>query len=236
MINNFQDKKFSDSEKEVFYKVIFSRRDVRKRFIDKTIDDKTIHTILKAAHHAPSVGFSQPWNFILIKDKETRNKIKKSFLKERLKSMDYLKDDKEKQRKYHSLKLEGILESNLNICVTYDHNRFGPFVIGRMTIKEAGIYSVCCAIQNLWLAPRVEDIGVGWVSIINNSDLIDILNLPKNIKPIAYLCLGYVDKFNEIPDLEESKWLKRLDLQEVVFFEKWNDNDNSGWKKFKNIK
>ena len=236
MADVFDDKKFSDSEKEVFYKVIFSRRDVRKRFIDKTIDDKTIHTILKAAHHAPSVGFSQPWNFILIKDKETRNKIKKSFLKERLKSMDYLKDDKEKQRKYHSLKLEGILESNLNICVTYDHNRFGPFVIGRMTIKEAGIYSVCCAIQNLWLAARVEDIGVGWVSIINNSDLIDILNLPKNIKPIAYLCLGYVDKFNEIPDLEESKWLKRLDLQEVVFFEKWNDNDNSGWKKFKNIK
>jgi 5,6-dimethylbenzimidazole synthase len=236
MVDVFHDKQFSESEKEVFYKVIFSRRDVRKKFIDKTIDNKTIHTILKAAHHAPSVGFSQPWNFILIKDKDTRIKIKDSFLKERLKSMDYLKDDKEKQEKYHNLKLEGIMESNLNICVTYDHNRFGPFVIGRITIKEAGIYSVCCAIQNLWLAARVEDIGVGWVSIINNSDLTEILNLPNDIKPIAYLCLGYVDKFNEIPDLEESKWLNRLDLQDVVFFEKWNDNNNFQWQTFKNIK
>jgi 5,6-dimethylbenzimidazole synthase len=236
MVDVFHDQKFSDFEKEVFYKVIFSRRDVRKKFIDKTIDDKTIHTILMAAHHAPSVGFSQPWNFILIKDRDTRNKIKNSFLKERLKSMNHLKDDKEKQRKYLSLKLEGIMESDLNICVTYDHNRFGPFIIGRMTIKEAGIYSVCCAIQNLWLAARVEDIGVGWVSIINNSDLTEILNLPNNIKPIAYLCLGYVDKFNEIPDLEESKWLKRLDLQEVVFFERWNDNNNSQWQAFKDIK
>jgi len=236
MVDVFHDKQFSESEKEVFYKVIFSRRDVRKKFIDKTIDNKTIHTILKAAHHAPSVGFSQPWNFILIKDKDTRIKIKDSFLKERLKSIDYLKDDKEKQEKYHNLKLEGIMESNLNICVTYDHNRFGPFVIGRITIKEAGIYSVCCAIQNLWLAARVEDIGVVWVSIINNSDLTEILNLPTDIKPIAYLCLGYVDKFNEIPDLEESKWLNRLDLQDVVFFEKWNDNNNFQWQAFKNIK
>ena len=236
MIDNFHNKKYNDFEKEVFYNVIFSRRDIRKRFMDKTIDDKIIYNILKAAHHAPSVGFSQPWNFILIKDKYTRIKIKDSFLKERLKSIEYLKDDKEKQKKYHKLKLEGILESDLNICVTYDHNRFGPFVIGRMTIEEAGIYSVCCAIQNLWLAARVEGIGVGWVSIINNSDLTEILNLPKDIKPIAYLCLGYVDKFNEIPDLEESKWLKRIDLQDVVFFEKWNDVDNSVWKKFKNIK
>jgi 5,6-dimethylbenzimidazole synthase len=236
MVDNFLYKKFNDSEKEVFYDVIFSRRDVRKKFIDKTIDDKIIYKILNAAHHAPSVGFSQPWNFILIKDKDTRIKIKNSFLKERLKSIDYLKDDKEKHEKYLNLKLEGIMESDLNICVTYDHNRFAPFVIGRMTIKEAGIYSVCCAIQNLWLAARVEDIGVGWISIINNSDLTEILNLPNNIKPIAYLCLGYVGKFSEIPDLEESKWLKRLDLQEVVFFEKWNDNDNSQWQAFKSIK
>lgn len=230
-----QDRKFNDFEKEVFYRVVFSRRDVRKRFIHKTIDDRTIYNILNAAHHAPSVGFSQPWNFILIKDKDTRIKIKNSFLKERLRSIDYLKYDKEKQEKYYNLKLEGILESDLNICVTYDHNRFGPFVIGRMTVEEAGIYSVCCAIQNLWLAARVEDVGVGWVSILDNADLSDILNLPNNIKPVAYLCLGYVDKFNDIPDLEESKWLNRLDLQDVVFFEKWDDKNNSGWSNFKNI-
>lgn len=229
-------KGFNDFEKEIFYKVIYSRRDVRKRFINKSIDARTIYNILNAAHHAPSVGFSQPWNFILIKDRDTRIKIKNSFLKERLKSVEYLKEDRNRQEKYYNLKLEGILESDLNICVTYDHNRFGPFVIGRMTIKEAGIYSVCCAIQNLWLAARVEDIGVGWVSILDNSDLSDILNLPREIKPIAYLCLGYVDKFNDVPDLEESKWLKRLDLHDVVFFEKWDDKNDSVWATFKDIR
>ncbi len=227
-------KKFNESEKDTFYSVIFSRRDVRKRFVNKSIEDKTIYNILKAAHHAPSVGYSQPWNFILIKDKSTRLKVKDSFLKERLRSIGLLEDNKERQEKYHSLKLEGILESDLNICVTYDKDRFAPFVIGRMTIEEAGIYSVCCAIQNLWLAARVEDIGVGWVSILDNSDLSSVLNLPNSVKPIAYLCLGHVEKFNDVPDLEEDKWLKRMNLSDVIFFEKWGDKDNSKWVGFKN--
>ncbi len=227
-------KKFNESEKDVLYNVVFSRRDVRKRFINKSIGDRAIYNILKAAHHAPSVGYSQPWNFILIKDKGTRLKVKDSFLKERLKSIDLLEDNKERQEKYQNLKLEGILESDLNICVTYDKDRFAPFVIGRTTIKEAGIYSVCCAIQNLWLAARVEDIGVGWVSILDNSDLADVLNLPNNVKPIAYLCLGHVERFNDMPDLEEDKWLKRMNLSDVVFFEKWDDKDNPNWNGFKN--
>jgi 5,6-dimethylbenzimidazole synthase len=226
---------FSEIEKEIFYKVVFSRRDVRKNFIEKKIEDKILIKILKAAHHAPSVGFSQPWNFILIKDEIIRKDIKNSFLNERLKDFNLLENDKAKQKKYLELKLEGILESDINICVTYDHNRFGPFVIGRMTIEEAGIYSVCCAIQNLWLASRVEGIGVGWVSILNNSDLKKILNLPENIKPIAYLCLGFVDEFNDLPDLEKSNWLKRLDLKDTIFFEKWNENTNIHWDNFKNL-
>ncbi len=90
-------KKFNESEKDIFYSVIFSRRDVRKRFVNKSIEDKTIYNILKAAHHAPSVGYSQPWNFILIKDRDTRLKVKDSFLKERLKSIDLLEDNKERQ-------------------------------------------------------------------------------------------------------------------------------------------
>jgi 5,6-dimethylbenzimidazole synthase len=226
---------FSDFEKDIFYRVIFSRRDVRQNFIKKNIEDKILIKILNAAHHAPSVGFSQPWNFILIKDKTIRGNIKQSFLTERLKSIDLLNDDRDRQQKYLELKLEGILESDINICVTYDHNRFGPFVIGRMTIDDAGIYSVCCAIQNLWLASRVEGIGVGWVSILNNSDLEDILNLPKNIKPMAYLCLGFVDEFNDSPDLEKKNWIKRLNLKDVIFFEKWNEDNNINWKNFKSL-
>ena len=189
--------------------------------------------ILAAAHHAPSVGYSQPWNFILIRDKKSRLEIKESFSKERLKSIELLAKDKERKRKYLDLKLEGILESNLNICVTYDRKRFGPYVIGRMTIKEAGIYSVCCAIQNLWLAARAENIGVGWVSIISNKDLKRILKLPSAIKPIAYLCLGYVKKFEAEPDLQSLKWLSRLGLDKVINYEQWNGcNSYAEWNSF----
>ncbi len=226
---------FTEIEKDIFYRVVFSRRDVRKNFIKKNIEENILIKILNAAHHAPSVGFSQPWNFILIRDNTIREKIRESFLNERLKSLNLLNGDEEKQQKYLELKLEGILESDLNICVTYDHNRFGPFVIGRMTIDDAGIYSVCCAIQNLWLASRVEGIGVGWVSILNNSDLAKILNLPKAIKPIAYLCLGFVDEFSRSPDLEKNNWINRLDLKDVIFFEKWNEAENINWDNFRNL-
>ena len=224
---------FTEIEKEIFYKIIFSRRDVRRNFIKKKISNKVLLRVLTAAHHAPSVGYSQPWNFILIRDRKSRLSIKESFSKERLKSIELLEKDKERKRKYLDLKLEGIIESDLNICVTYDHKRFGPYVIGRMTIKEAGIYSVCCAIQNLWLAARAENIGVGWVSIINNKDLKRILKLPPAVKPIAYLCLGYVKKFEVEPDLQSQNWLNRLDLKKVINYEQWDScNRYTDWRGF----
>jgi 5,6-dimethylbenzimidazole synthase len=219
---------FSDIEKEGLYKAIFSRRDVRSHFItDKNIPEAVIFRILNAAHHAPSVGFSQPWNFIVIKDKSVRRQVKESFLLEHRKSISMLDqyDDRQRKEKYLSLKLEGIMESALNICVTYDNTRFGPFVLGRTSISETGVYSVCCAVQNLWLAARVEGIGVGWVSIVSNDDLHRILCIPQNIKLVAYLCLGYVDEFADKPDLEKAGWLPRLELDKVVFYDQWNNGN-----------
>jgi 5,6-dimethylbenzimidazole synthase len=219
---------FSDIEKEGLYKAIFSRRDVRSHFItDKNIPEAVIFRILNDAHHAPSVGFSQPWNFIVIKDKSVRRQVKESFLLEHRKSISMLDqyDDRQRKEKYLSLKLEGIMESALNICVTYDNTRFGPFVLGRTSISETGVYSVCCAVQNLWLAARVEGIGVGWVSIVSNDDLHRILCIPQNIKVVAYLCLGYVDEFADKPDLEKAGWLPRLELDKVVFYDQWNNGN-----------
>ena len=219
---------FSDIEKEGLYKAIFSRRDVRSHFItDKNIPEAVIFRILNAAHHAPSVGFSQPWNFIVIKDKSVRRQVKESFLLEHRKSISMLDqyDDRQRKEKYLSLKLEGIMESALNICVTYDNTRFGPFVLGRTSISETGVYSVCCAVQNLWLAARVEGIGVGWVSIVSNDDLHRILLIPQNIKLVAYLCLGYVDEFADKPDLEKAGWLPRLELDKVVLYDQWNNGN-----------
>src|SRR5205823_6801808 len=136
----------------VHKKTIISRHDVHTHFKNKKIPNDILAKILNAAHHAPSVAFSQPWNFILIKANEIRQQVKDCFVRERKKSIFMLDSDKAKQKRYISLKLEGILDSAINICVTYDPTRFGPFVLGRTSIAETGVYSVCCAIQNLWLA------------------------------------------------------------------------------------
>ena len=218
---------FTEEEKRGFYKAIYSRRDVRSHFISKPIKDDILSRILHAAHHAPSVGFSQPWNFILIKDIKTKKKIKKSFEEEKDRSSQLVEEPK--KSKYLSFKLEGILESPVNLCVTYDPTKFGPFVIGRSSIPEAGLYSVCCAIQNLWLSARTEGVGLGWVSILSNEILKETLELPEHVIPVAYLCLGYVDNFSEKPDLEIKGWLPRLELKDVVYFEKWNDKENKNW-------
>ena len=240
----YSSESFSGIEKQALYKAIFSRRDVRSHFIEsKDVPNDVLRRILDAAHHAPSVGFSQPWNFIIIKNKSIRQQVKNSFLQEHKRSISMLDEDAaqkqhdyeskqkvQRKEKYLSLKLEGIIESAVNICVTYDSTRFGPFVLGRTSIPETGIYSVCCAIQNLWLAARAEGIGVGWVSIISNEDLKLILHIPTHVKPIAYLCLGYVEQFADKPDLENAGWLARLDLDKVLCYEQWGrdcgtDND-----------
>ncbi len=217
--------KFSNEEKSGLYKAIYTRRDVRSHFNSKPINHETLARILNAAHHAPSVGFSQPWNFILIGDSQTKTKVKQSFEEEKTRSANQV--DGSKKEKYVSLKLEGILESDVNICITYDPTKFGPFVIGRSSIPETGIYSVCCAVQNLWLAARSEEIGVGWVSILSNDALRKALELPDHIVPVAYLCLGHVTEFAEKPDLESANWLPRLELKDVVYFERWGQTQNT---------
>jgi 5,6-dimethylbenzimidazole synthase len=224
---------FTPEEKNGFYKAVFSRRDVRSHFTSDSIDEKILSKILNAAHHAPSVGFSQPWNFILIKDIETRRRVKESFDKERIRSSNLVEDPK--RSKYLSLRLQGIMDSAVNVCVTYDPSKFGPFVIGRSSIPETGIYSVCCAIQNLWLAARAEGIGVGWVSILSNDDLKKVLDIPEYVVPVAYLCLGQVSNFAEKPDLESAGWLPRLGLKDVVFYEKWNNVNDPNWQQIREM-
>lgn len=169
----------------------------------------------------------------MIKETITKKKIKNSFEQEKNRSSKLIEEPK--RSKYLSFKLEGILESPINLCVTYDPTKFGPFVIGRTSIPEAGLYSVCCAVQNLWLAARTEGIGLGWVSILSNDALKEVLELPEHVVPIAYLCLGYVDEFAQKPDLETAGWLPRLDLKDVVYFEKWQDTENTEWNQIQEM-
>jgi 5,6-dimethylbenzimidazole synthase len=103
---------------------------------------------------------------------------------------------------YSAIKLEGIVEAPVNLCITCDRSRAGPVVVGRTHNHEMDLYSTVCAAQNLWLAARAEGIGVGWVSIYHEADIRTILNLPDHVVPVAYLCIGHVDELYEAPELE----------------------------------
>ncbi|ERB62699.1 cob(II)yrinic acid a,c-diamide reductase [Vibrio coralliilyticus OCN008] len=162
----------------------------------------------------------QPWDFILVTEEETKKAIKQGYEKARVESVEQFSEEKREQ--YRSFKLEGILEAPLGICVTCDRERNGPVVIGRTIKPEMDLYSTVCAIQNMWLAARAENIGLGWVSIIHDDVLRSVLGIPEDKDIIGYLCLGYVSKFNDKPELEEFGWLKREELNQLIHKEKWS--------------
>ncbi len=220
----------TQTEREAVYKTIFGRRDVRKYFKPDPVPHEILARILKAAHHAGSVGFMQPWNFIVIDDERVKAQVHSSFLKEREEAA--CRFDPDRRQKYLSYKLEGILEAPLNLCVTCDHARFGPEVLGRHSIPETDVYSTVCAVQNLWLAARAENVGVGWVSILKRDDLHRILGIPETLTIVAYLCLGFVTEFPEDPDLETLGWAKRGDLEKFIYFNGWEGKPTAEWKDF----
>lgn len=199
------------------YEAIFKRRDIRT-FRGDEIPGEVLHRILDAAHHAASVGFMQPWGFIVIRDPLVRRRIKDIFELENARAAQRYSG--QQRVLYESLKLEGILEAPLNICVTCDRSRGGN-VLGRNTILDTDLFSTCCAVQNLWLAARAEGIGVGWVSIIDNSALAAELAIPQHVVPVAYLCVGYPEAFPDAPMLQTVGWRERLPLQSVVFEDRY---------------
>ncbi|MEQ1789153.1 MAG: 5,6-dimethylbenzimidazole synthase [Rickettsiales bacterium] len=209
---------FSDAEKLAVYRAIWQRRDVR-RFRSEPIEDEILQRILQAAAHAPSVGYMQPWIFLLIRDGKIRGQIHDAFVVANNEAKEMFED--ERKAEYAALKLEGITESSLNIVVTCDRSRFGKVILGRTCQPDMDLYSSVCAVQNLWLAARAENVGVGWVSIIKPQDLQSILQLPENVVPIAYLCVGYTDSFASEPELKTSGWLPEIPLADLVFYEKW---------------
>lgn len=210
---------FSDAERAALYKAIHTRRDVRGEFLPDPIPDELLARILGAAHHAPSVGFMQPWDFIVVRDPAIKARIKEGFLVAHHEAAALFEG--ERRELYRSLKLEGITEAPLGICVTCDPSRHGPTVIGRTANPEMDLYSSVCAVQNLWLAARAENLGVGWVSIIHHDALREALGIPPDIVPIAYLCIGRVTRFHEKPELEEIGWLPRLGLDTLIHYDRW---------------
>ena len=196
---------------------------MRGQFLADEVPNEVLSRILYAAHHAPSVGFMQPWDFIVIRDDNKKQQIKADF------ELAHREAEKmfpaEKQQTYRNLKLEGIIESPVNICITCDRERTGKTVIGRTHMKEMDLYSSVCAVQNFWLAARSEGLGVGWVSILHHEALRNTLELPEHVVPIAYLCIGYVSHFYKEPELKVANWLPRTPLEQLIKFDGWAGQD-----------
>ncbi|MFA6684098.1 MAG: 5,6-dimethylbenzimidazole synthase [Arcobacteraceae bacterium] len=203
--------KFTHKDQQTLKQIITARRDIRgNRFNNKEISKEILNELLNSANNAPSVGFSQPWEFVVIKDDDKRNEVYKEFEKQNKKAKKIF----DSREMYKSLKLEGIKESYLNIAVLYKKPKSD--ILGQTVQKKMGQYSVVCAIQNLWLSARSYNIGVGWVSILRPKKIKKILQIPKEYKLIGYLCVGYVDTFLDTPELETLGWEKKKTLEEVV--------------------
>ncbi|MBL4796298.1 MAG: 5,6-dimethylbenzimidazole synthase [Oleispira sp.] len=218
-----QNKQFSTSDSDLLTEVMAARRDVRgNRFLTDPLAQSDIDQIFAAALMAPSVGFSQPWEFVSITKAETRQQIADSFFVENEKAKALFKAGKfeaGKLEQYQQLKLEGIIETPLNIAVFYNPEK-GP-VLGQTSMPEMGRYSVVCAVQNMWLKARSLNIGMGWVSILDPKKVKRILNAPPERELIAYLCVGKVDKFYDKPELETLKWQARKEIDQVIVAENY---------------
>jgi 5,6-dimethylbenzimidazole synthase len=203
--------KFKKKDLDTLTNIIASRRDVRgNNFINKKISSKNLKTILNSALLAPSVGYSQPWHFIIV-DKEKKDLVYEHFSKSFEKSKEKFVD----KPLYNSLKLEGIKESNINIAVYY--KKSSSDILGQTYMKRTGEYSVVCAILNMWLTARALNIGMGWVSILKPKKINKIFNMNKNeYKFIAYLCFGYTKEFYDEPELKKLKWNSKKNLKDCI--------------------
>ncbi|MFE3035821.1 nicotinate-nucleotide--dimethylbenzimidazole phosphoribosyltransferase [Streptomyces canus] len=205
---------YDDAEREAVLKVMRERRDIRNGFRSDPIPHEVLLRVLEAAHTAPSVGHSQPWDFVVIRSAETRAAMQDLAQRQREAYAKSLPKGRAKQ--FKELKIEAILETPVNIVVTADPTRGGRHTLGRHTQPQMAPYSAALAVENLWLAARAEGLGVGWVSFFDEREMVRALGLPEHLEVIAYLCVGYVDEFPDEPELMQAGWSKRRPLSWVV--------------------
>ncbi|MGW1955094.1 nicotinate-nucleotide--dimethylbenzimidazole phosphoribosyltransferase [Streptomyces sp. NPDC001920] len=205
---------YDDAEREAVLKVMRERRDIRNGFRSDPIPHEVLLRVLEAAHTAPSVGHSQPWDFVVIRSADTRRAMHELAQRQREAYARSLPKGRAKQ--FKELKIEAILDTPVNIVVTADPTRGGRHTLGRHTQPQMAPYSAALAVENLWLAARAEGLGVGWVSFFDEREMVRALGLPEHLEVIAYLCVGYVDEFPEEPELMQAGWSKRRPLSWVV--------------------
>ncbi|MEI7796127.1 MAG: 5,6-dimethylbenzimidazole synthase [Methylococcaceae bacterium] len=198
------------------YRAIYERRDMR-HFLPDAVEPEILQRLLHAAHHAPSVGFMQPWRFIRITSLELRQQIHALVEHERILTAEALG---ERSDEFMKLKVEGVLECGELLVAALCEQR-EQHIFGRRTLPEMDVASLSCGIQNMWLAARAEGLGLGWVSMFEPESLKTLLNMPADSKPLAILCLGHVSEFYDKPMLEQELWATRHKMKAVAFENSW---------------
>lgn len=205
---------YTDSERAGIYRAIRERRDVRSGFLPDPLPQQLLLRLLNSAHQAPSVGLMQPWRFVVVRSRAIREQVFAAF--QDASSAEHKTYTGERAELYSRLTLEGILTAPINLAVVCDCESLRGHSLGRHTMPETAVYSAVCAIQNLWLSARVEGVGLGWVSIIDPERVKNILHIPPSKSLVGYFCMGFVEKFADMPELERAGWEKRLRLEDVL--------------------
>ena len=214
------DHRYKSSDLEAIYRVINERRDMR-HFLPDPVSHNVLMRLFEAAHHAPSVGYMQPWRFIRITSSPLRSQLHDLVKQECLKTGDALS---ERGAEFMRLKVEGINECAELLVVALCEGR-EKYIFGRRTLPEMDLASASCAIQNMWLAARAEGLGMGWVSLFDPPRLAELLEMPAGSLPIAILCIGHVESFYDKPMLEKEGWDARRDLQDLISENSWKADD-----------
>ncbi|MDH6133671.1 nicotinate-nucleotide--dimethylbenzimidazole phosphoribosyltransferase [Kitasatospora sp. MAA4] len=212
---------YDEAMREAVHQVMRERRDIRNGFRPDPVPHDVLLRVLEAAHTAPSVGYSQPWDFVVIRSSKTRRKMHD--LAERQREAYAASLPKGRAKQFKEIKIEAILDTPVNIVVTADRTRGGRHTLGRHTQPQMAPYSAALAVENLWLAARAEGLGVGWVSFFDEEEMVRELGLPEHLDVVAYLCVGYVDSFPDEPELQQQGWAKKRPLSWVVHEEQYGN-------------
>ncbi|KQU54850.1 5,6-dimethylbenzimidazole synthase [Bosea sp. Leaf344] len=195
--------RFDEAFAAQFKTLLAWRRDVR-RFRRDALPEGLVETLLDQAELAPSVGYSQPWRWLRVTAPEQRAAVQASFARCNAAALaDY---EGERARLYAGLKLAGLQEAPEQLAVFCDHGTQQGHGLGRRTMPEMLDYSVVAAITQLWLAARVQGVGLGWVSILEPDAVREALGAPSSWKLIAYLCLGWPQEAQDVPELVRAGW------------------------------
>jgi 5,6-dimethylbenzimidazole synthase len=208
--------RFDDAFRERLHDLFRWRRDVR-HFRRDSIPDATIEALVRETALSPSVGYSQPWRFVRVDTPERRNTVIDSFERVNADALHgYSGDD---AAKYATLKLAGLRDAPVHLAVFCDESTTTGKGLGRTTMPEMLAYSAANAVYTFWLAARAHGIGAGWVSILDPDVVNDALDIPKEWKLIAYLCVGYPVEDNDSPELERAGWESR-DERALTLYER----------------